>query len=159
LDFFDREGLEAVASEGDGTQITVVVGDYIAMIGTSVVAATGNIPASLVSTSRSVILVSWLGVCGTDGIFSEDDIEAYGESLAHEAGHYAGLFHPVDGAFFDHWDALDDTEGCTDQSTCEASLGENLMFPYFVCSKKGCTRQRDLTPDQGGVLHRYTGVY
>jgi hypothetical protein len=104
------------------------------------------------------VLVSWLKHAGPDGIFEDLDIETFGETLAHEVGHFLGLYHPV-GQYFDQWDALEDTPQCTNRATCEAELGANVMFPYVVCAgDAACIRQEDLTEDQVGVLVRYAGV-
>ena len=70
----------------------------------------------------------------------------------------AGLFHPVE-TTYDLWDALDDTEKCTNENECEDDLGANLMFPWPVCDSSGCVSQNQLTPEQQGVMHRYSGVY
>ena len=80
-----------------------------------------------------------------------------GETMAHEAGHYLGLFHPVETSYA-LWDALDDTPECDDSAACAAALGTNLMFPYPVCAFSECEEQGLLTPKQVGVMHRYVGV-
>ena len=84
----------------------------------------------------------------------------FGETLAHEIGHYSGLFHPVE-CDYDctlEWDALADTPECMGWRDCEAELGTNLMFPYPVCDFYGCTPAGDLSAAQVGVWQRYTGT-
>ena len=54
-----------------------------------------------------------------------------------------------------------DTDECTSWKRCDNVLGENLMYPYPVCSSmqtSSCIRQDTLTSDQAGVLNRYAGV-
>jgi hypothetical protein len=149
--------MESAASQGDGTQVIVIVGDTIDG-GLKYLGVSGNIPGTLVPTERTGTAVSWLANAGTDGEFDDVEIQIYGETLAHEVGHYVGLFHPVESTY-DLWDALDDTEKCTNESQCEDDLGSNLMFPWPVCSFSGCVSQNQLTPEQQGVMHRYSGVY
>jgi len=117
----------------------------------------GNIPGSLVSTPRSAVAIGWLANTGLDGEFSSDDIRLMGETMAHETSHYMGLFHPVETSF-DVWDAVRDTENCTHVEACESSLGDNLMYPYPVCSAFSCMPQDALTDIQTGIVHRYTGA-
>jgi hypothetical protein len=117
----------------------------------------GNIPGSLVSTPRSAVQLSWLANTGLDGDFSSDDIRLFGETMAHELSHYMGLFHPVE-ITFDAWDAVNDTPLCGGQLDCESDLGDNLMYPYPVCTITECTPQEDITPVQAGISHRYTGT-
>ena len=76
--------------------------------------------------------------------------------LAHEIGHYMGLYHPVE-ASYNYWDALEDTVECGTWNACETQLGNNLMFPYPICYG-ACELQTEITSDQMGVLQRYTGT-
>lgn len=149
--------MENAASQGDGTQVIVIVGETIDG-GTKYLGASGNIPGTLVPTQRTGTAVSWLANAGPNGVFDDVEIQIYGETLAHEVGHYVGLFHPVE-TTYDLWDALDDTEKCTSESQCEDDLGANLMYPWPVCGAFDCVSQDQLTPQQQGVMHRYSGVY
>lgn len=152
----DTQAIETVAEMTDGDEILVIIGDTIdgsqAYLGVS-----GNIPGTLVPTARTGTVVSWLANAGRDGRFSDEDIRLFGETLAHEVGHYTGLFHPVEDGW-SYWDALQDTEKCTTRSACESALGANLMFPYPVCDRSGCVSQNKLTADQQAVMQRYTGA-
>ena len=118
----------------------------------------GDIPGPLVATERSAVAVSFLGTAGPDLRYDAEEIRLLAETLAHEAGHYLGLFHPVEQGW-SHWDSLDDTPSCSDQGTCEDRLGANLMFPYPVCFPPPCAPQGTLSSDQAGVLHRNTAVW
>ena len=91
------------------------------------------------------------------GRFDDDEVVLLGDTLAHEAGHYLGLTHPVEDGFA-QWDALADTEECSDQFECEDALADNNMYPYPICSRSACAPQDVLTDDQAAVLSRYTGV-
>lgn len=147
---------ESVADGADGAEITVLVGETIDG-GTDYLGVAGGIPGTLATTPRALVIVSWLANAGPDGDFDSEDIRLFGETLAHEVGHYTGLFHPVE-MDWSYWDALDDTPHCANQSTCEDQLGANLMFPYPVCAGASCVHQDELTDGQQGVGHLYTGT-
>jgi hypothetical protein len=118
----------------------------------------GDIPGPLVASTRSGVLVSAELAAGPDGEFSDEEVRLLGETLAHEASHYIGLFHPVE-TTWDAWDVLSDTPECDSEGECEEDLARNLMFPYPVCGSAACTPQDTITPEQAGVLHRYVGVW
>ncbi|MCA9567982.1 MAG: hypothetical protein KC656_09070 [Myxococcales bacterium] len=119
----------------------------------------GNIPGPLTPSPVSAVAVDTTLSAGADGTFDDNDIRLMGETIAHEVGHYLGLYHPVEGSW-SAWDNLDDTPDCTSSQECTATLGDNLMFPYPVgCSaQNGCDPQETLTPEQGAVANHYTGV-
>ncbi len=119
----------------------------------------GNIPGPLTSTGLSAVAVSATMGAGPDGRFDERDTRLLAETMAHEVGHYLGLFHPVETSF-QSWDNLDDTPSCTDGDSCLLELGDNLMYPYPVgCeSPEGCLPQQKLTLEQKAVLNLYGGV-
>jgi len=155
---FPGEGAEDsdVAAGSGGSEITVLVGETIDG-SLDYYGIAGSIPGTLAKTNRALVIVSWLANSGGDGQFNSDDTRLFGETLAHECGHYLGLFHPVE-TTFDYWDALSDTQDCSTQSGCENNLGENLMFPYPVCDWISCVPQQTMTDQQGGVTQRYTGT-
>ena len=80
-----------------------------------------------------------------------------GETMAHEVGHFMGLFHPVEQTF-DRWDACDDTPNCASAAECEGVLGNNLMYPAPVCDFTSCIEQDQLSDVQVEILQRYTGA-
>jgi len=156
---FPDEGdsdLVGVSESGSNSDIAVVIGETIDG-SMEYYGVAGGIPGTLVSGDRSTVVISWLANAGGDGSFSDDDIRLFGETLAHEVGHYTGLFHPVE-SDYSYWDAIDDTTECSNSSSCESALGDNLMFPYPVCDYSSCTPQDELTDGQQGVAHRYTGT-
>jgi hypothetical protein len=122
-----------------------------------VVGVAGDIPGALVPSPRSGIRMLPERICGVDGACDPAEVQTYGELLAHEVGHYLGLFHPTEDTW-DRWDAHTDTAECGSRTACEATLGTNVMFPYVVCRGADCPAQSDLTPQQVGSLHAYTGV-
>jgi len=149
-------GIRTQAEDGSGHDLQLVVGDYIdGQRGLFGLAA--GIPGSVVPTDRTFVLVSWLTHSGADGQFDDDEIRLMGETLAHECGHFMGLAHPVEFSYAD-WDALSDTEECNSMSECEDLLGNNLMFPYPICTFSGCDPQGQLTDDQSTVGAQYLGT-
>jgi hypothetical protein len=152
--------INAISETGTDEDITVVIGDTVGGT-TQIYGESGGIPGTLVEGKLSAVAISWITNAGTDGTFSADDLQLYGETLAHEVGHYMGLFHPVDfdGQRPTYWDALADTDECTRATDCDDALGENNMYPFPVCvSFNECLDQQTLTSDQSGVLHRHVGA-
>ncbi|HND31200.1 MAG TPA: hypothetical protein PLA94_14455 [Myxococcota bacterium] len=138
-------------------EVVVVIGDLIAndrwLYGEA-----GGVPGALVPSNRSVVGVSWIACAGPDGEFSAGDQEMLAETMAHEVGHYLGLYHPVEDGY-DYWDALSDTVECKSQSACEEKLGKNVMFPYPICeTQTRCDQQTELSEEQAGVMNLYLGV-
>ncbi|MCA9493149.1 MAG: hypothetical protein KC621_24630 [Myxococcales bacterium] len=115
-----------------------------------------GIPGTIEPTKNTFVVLAWTTHAGPDGNFSDNDIMVMGETMAHETGHYMGLFHPVEGTW-SNWDALDDTVECNGQLSCNRDLGENLMYPYSLCGGSTCRSQYILTDDQGGVFQRAVG--
>lgn len=138
--------------------VNVVVLEEIADFA-GVLGFAGNIPGPLMNTSQSAVVVSSTLAAGPDGRFSTAEINLLAETMAHEVGHFLGLYHPVEATFLS-WDNLDDTVECTNEQSCTLELGDNLMYPYplFCESETGCLPQRRLTTEQGEVANGYVGV-
>ena len=117
----------------------------------------GDIPGPLNPSVRSGVLVNALLSAGPDGEFDTEDIRILGETLAHETGHFLGLYHPVE-LTWDSWDALADTVECKNESKCTDTMADHLMFPFPVCTFSGCTDQDVITADQASVMNHYTGI-
>lgn len=147
---------DIATDEGADSDVTVIIGDTVDNQ-RNTYGISGGIPGTLVATKRAAVVISWVANAGGDGSFEEDDIRLYGETLAHEVGHYMGLFHPVESSY-DYWDALADTPDCTGARRCDDQLGDNNMYPYPVCDWQSCIAQDVITDDQAGVSHRYTGA-
>jgi hypothetical protein len=151
--FGDAE-LFATLSEGAALdEIHVVVTPEIEAA-LEVYGVAGGIPGPLLPSARSAVLISSTAAAGPDGIFAPEEVRILGETLAHEVGHYLGLFHPVEMDDWDRHDNLGDTDDCGDETSCVDALGDNLMFPYPVCGVAKCAPQDQITSDQSGVVHR-----
>jgi hypothetical protein len=157
---FNNDAVAAASQLSDGSELTVLLGESLpgGLIGYS-----GGLPGGFFPSGTSAIVVSWLAASGPDARFSEDEIDSLGDVLAHEAGHYLGLFHPFaiygESSPFRSWDAIDDTVECTTTNECEAALATNLMFPYVVTDDAGqIVEHHEVTPAQRSVLHRYGGM-
>jgi hypothetical protein len=137
-------------------EITLVVGETIDG-GTEFLGVAGSIPGTLTANTRSAVVMGWIASAGLDGNFSELDISIMGETMAHEVGHYMGLFHPVEQTW-DSWDACSDTPDCRNQNQCENQLGDNLMYPAPICDFSDCLSQDQLSGIQVEILQRYTGA-
>ncbi len=145
------------ASERDHKQADIVmfIGDNAGGSGTLGMA--GGLPGTTVSTRRAATILSWLEHAGTNGTFNAAEVSMMGETMAHEAGHYMGLFHVVEFGW-NEFDPLSDTATCSNESTCTSALSDNLMFPSSVCNQSGCVAQDELSTQQQGVKHRYIGT-
>ncbi len=150
------EGWLGMSGEGPPRVVNLVVVESIDGMAQAYGLA-GGIPGPPGATAASGVLVS-LGLgAGVDGTFSALETRLLAETLAHETGHYLGLFHPVEIGWL-QWDALDDTDACVTEATCEATFATNLMFPYPVCDLRACTPQDQLTGAQGRVANRHVLV-
>ena len=117
-----------------------------------------GIPGPPLPTVKSCVGVSAINAAGGDGAYSEEDIRVLGETLAHEIGHYMGLFHPVEGDFAS-FDPLTDTPLCSGAGNCDAVLGSNNMYYSPIAGAGGALiPQSQFTPQQRGVLNRYAAV-
>lgn len=116
------------------------------------------IPGSPLPSVKSCVGVSALNAAGADGNFSDEDVRVLGETLAHEVGHYMGLFHPVEDGF-DQYDDLSDTPQCFSEPNCNAVLGGNNMYYTPILDAAGnLAPQQTLSPQQRAVLNRYAAV-
>ncbi len=148
---------QTLLAEHADYSLLMVVGDLIAG-DAYVYGEAAAIPGPIVPTEISAVEISWIAHAGANGKFSDGEIGILGETMAHETGHYLGMFHPVEDGW-QNWDAVEDTNDCTDMGSCEEKLGTNLMFPYPVCtSMTDCEAQDQLTDGQVGIMQRYVGV-
>jgi len=154
--FGDGEVYEDVAGATRYRAVNVLIAPSIATYD-DIYGIAGDIPGPLVPTTRSGVLISYAKSAGADGVFEPLERRLLAETMAHEVGHYLGLFHPVE-TTWDNWDALDDTDECTSENACIGALKSNLMFPFPVCTGLSCTPQEDVTGEQAEVVHRYVGV-
>ena len=152
----NAQDVEAIAEASGIGRVNVILVDGEVGSG-GIYGMAGDIPAPLVPTPDSAVLISMDMARGPDALFSEEEVRILGETMAHEVGHLLGLFHPVE-IDLDAWDALDDTVRCERTARCESALGDNVMFPYPVCSWGGCLPQGSVTPGQIEVVRNYVGV-
>ncbi|MEQ1567191.1 MAG: hypothetical protein ABMA64_16240 [Myxococcota bacterium] len=151
----DDPAVEAVAEDKDPRELQLIVGEQVRQ-SNSLYGVAASIPGTIQATTATYVVLSWLTHAGVNAAFDEDEIRLMGETMAHEVGHYQGLFHPVEGGY-EYWDALDDTVECLGPAACEDALGTNLMYPYSICGGGSCLATDQLTPDQVGVLQGYVG--
>jgi len=99
-----------------------------------------------------------------DGVISGIEVNRLAETMAHESGHYLGLFHPVEcndelcaSGGFRTGDLLNDTADCSSSATCLASgVYRDLMFPTppgALSRDEIDTPQENLTNSQTTVLN------
>lgn len=117
-----------------------------------------GIPGPPVPTFKSCVGVSAVNAAGADGVFSDEDVRVLGETIAHEIGHYMGLFHPVE-ADYASFDPLIDTPTCGSEGECDGVLGSNNMYYTPIADGSGALIPQSLfTSQQRGVLNRYAAV-
>jgi len=138
-----------------------VAGDVEGEEGT-LLGISGGLPGPPVPSPRSAVVVSIVTGAGRDGAYDDEEIRLLGESMAHEVGHFLGLFHPVDfsGDSVEAEDPLSDTASCDNEVDCNqnSSLISNVMYPTPVFKGSSLIPQNGLTGQQKGVLNRYVAV-
>ena len=153
----------SLAHEGPEDTLNIIIGESVEIATEGLAGESGGIPGALEATPHSAVIIAWLEIAGISGTLEDDEVQMFGETIAHEAGHYLGLVHPVQ---FDQdldivaWDALDDTSGCTDVEQCLEELASNVMFPYLLCDWTSyCDAQDEMTANQVQVLRNYTAYF
>ena len=131
--------------------------------GAGILGFAADIPGAPFPSERSVTAVSIFESAGPDGVFSEIDTRLLGETIVHEAGHFMGLFHPIDfsGVSVQFTDPLDDTASCSFITEClsNSDLIRNFMYPSPVSDGAGSfVEQNIVTSNQRSVLNRYLAV-
>ena len=143
--------------------VNIVVGGDLEGSSGDLLGIAGGIPGPANPSPRSGVSISITTGAGPDGRYSDEDLRILGETLAHESGHFMGLFHPVDfsGDVVVDSDPLTDTPSCTVFLDCvsNSNLASNLMFATPVASGSGTfVPQGSLSSQQRGVLNRYIVV-
>lgn len=143
--------------------VNVFFGGDIASVSGEVLGISASIPGPPTPSSKSAVAISIFTSAGADGFFDSEDIRILGETIAHESGHFMGLFHPIDfnGSVVSNTDPLTDTAGCSFVTDCVTNpdLTSNLMFPSPVQDGNGgFVPQNKLTSQQRGVINLYSAV-
>jgi hypothetical protein len=146
---------DLVKDKGEG-HLQLIVGESVRNEEYTLGVSAG-IPGTIDATPNTFVVLSWLAHAGPDAAFDDEEIRLMGETMAHETGHYTGLFHPVEQGY-ERWDSLDDTPDCGGYRACEEDLGKNLMFPYSLCDFSGCVAQGQLTDQQAAVVNQFVGA-
>lgn len=148
----------ALTQGADAPAVDLCIGLDVNIGEGAVFGVSPSIPGPPMPSPRSCLGVSVVNNAGGDGVFSDDDLRLFGETLAHETGHYLGLFHPVE-TDWQTYDPLPDTPTCIGQTQCDSVLGSNFMFPIPITIGPGQTEpQGDITGDQSDVMNRYIAV-
>ncbi len=145
--------LKTIDSAGTRSITFFFVQDIQFETGVSIVGLAGGPPgaAAVGGTSKSGVVVSVVDY--------NDSPETISLIMAHESGHFLGLFHTTekDGSSFD---PLDDTDECSesdgqaDPADCAGKGYENVMFWQPTAADSA-----DMTGDQGWVVRRSAAVY
>jgi hypothetical protein len=151
---------KAAAEQGVSPGVNIFIGGDVQE---GVLGLASSIPVPPIPSNRSALAVSILTGAGADGVYDDQDIRLLGETMAHETGHYLGLFHPVDfsGNIVVAEDPLSDTPSCSSKTNClqNSQLISNLMFTEPVSDGAGgLVPQGQLTNQQQAVLNRYIAV-
>jgi hypothetical protein len=150
----DAEVEDLAQEKGEG-HLQLIVGESVGNEEYTLGVSAG-IPGTIDATPNTFVVLSWLAHAGPNASFDDEEIRLMGETMAHETGHYTGLFHPVETGY-EYWDALDDTPDCDSFRSCEDELGKNLMFPYSLCDFEGCVAQGQLSDQQSAVVQQFVG--
>ncbi len=147
----------------DTLSVNLFVGGDIEGSSGDILGLAGGIPGPPNASARSGVAIGIFPGAGPDGSFNTSEILILGETLAHESGHFLGIFHPVDfsGDRASATDPLNDTNTCRVFSEClsDDSLIGNLMFVSPVSDGSGgFVRQNRLSDQQRAVLNRYIAV-
>ena len=154
--FYGNQGF--VSSTSSQMALNVYVGDFISNDSStninssldSILGVASSIPGPAILTDFSAIAISFSEHQGVDGVLSTTERAVLAETIAHESGHFLGLFHPVE-IDFSQFDPLDDTAQCSSITEClNSGLTNNLMFPTPLPG----VSQRTLSNNQREVLHR-----
>jgi len=159
LRFFDDGDPEVtrIAEKKSPGDLQLIVGDMVGNQQNTFGIAAG-IPGTVEPSPSTYVVLAWTTHAGKDRKFDQDEIRLMGETMAHECAHYTGLFHPVESSY-DTWDALDDTPECKSAAACDSQLGQNVMYPYPICTGYSkCNPQGQLTGEQGQVMNQFVGA-
>jgi hypothetical protein len=138
------------SSKADGVNLFFVEDFFSA----SYLGVAAGIPGVMgVRSSHNGVLIS----LNAHKVSGSLDSQLLGETIAHEAGHFLGLFHTTESNGYEH-DPLSDTPECSsgdlDAEDCIGQGAENLMFwsSWSSSSRAGGKTQEVLSLQQQHVL-------
>lgn len=154
---------QSASSSASSPAVNIFIAGDVAGSENSILGIAGGLPCPAFPSVRSALVVSILTGAGGDGAYNSVELRLLGESLAHETGHYLGLFHPVEisSGSVDEFDPLSDTPTCSSENDCvnNDTLAANLMFLQPVQNTNGdFIPQNLLTSQQTAVLNRNIAV-
>jgi hypothetical protein len=172
LPIFGSEYYLPVSTLGPSPAINMVIAGALDYEDSEfILGVAGGIPGPPIPSRQSAVTVSLIVGAGADGEFSESDLVLLGQTMAHEAGHFLGLFHPIEivelfefsAIFVNDVDALEDTPICFTIVDCLLipGLNSNLMYPSPIPNffEEGTNIvQETLTPQQRAVVNRYVAI-
>ncbi len=110
-------------------------------------------PGPVLPSDKAAVALSLSEHAGAGGVLDDGEADFLGESMAHYAARYLGLFFPVefdDEGMVSRFDPLSDTLECSSRAACDASsLVSNLMYD----DRRLAVMQDELTDKQKEVLH------
>lgn len=156
----DLDELFKFSSQVDNDYLNLFL---VRSMGASVIGYAGGIPGPplLQGTAHSGVAISTFGGLST---MSQADLVLQGATMAHEVGHYLGLFHTTEKSG-NGFDPLSDTpecdrgvydtdgDGAVSAAECSSADGPNLMF-WSAASYP----QEELTPAQSLVMRLFPAV-
>lgn len=154
---------QSAAATANSPSVNIFIAGDVSGEENTILGIAGGLPAPAFPSTRSALVVSLLTGAGMDGNFDTVELRLLGESMAHESGHYLGLFHPVEltSGSVDGVDPLTDTPTCSTKNECvnNDSLAGNVMFTQPVLDPSGdYVPQNLLTSQQSAVLNRNIAV-
>jgi hypothetical protein len=143
--------------------INVFIGGDIGGTDGEVLGISAGIPGPAIPSRRSAVAVGLFSGAGPDGVYSNTEVRILGETIAHEVGHYMGLFHPVDfdGNSASGNDPLSDTPTCRTVGECTTNpdaVGNFMFFAPVANGDGDFVEQNQVTGEQRGVLNRNIAV-
>lgn len=143
--------------------VNVVIGSkFDATIDPGVLGISGGITGAAIPTANSLVAVSIDAAAGVDGILNATEQRFMAKIVAHEMGHYLGLFHPVENGGSTlvpgYGPVLDIPHNCTNSISCQgngdpnnlANIYYNLMYPFAAAPP---TLQEILSPGQRSIVN------
>ena len=130
LEILSNEESTGAAQDGE---VTVVIAERIAD-NPGIQGFAGGVPGPILPSDRSVMVLSAIDNGGGDLQFSTEETRLLAETMAHEVGHFLGLFHVVEDQRFGGPRVVDPIADTTEDAT---EARENLM--HFLAAGEALT--------------------